>query len=63
MTIKRARNYTSPLGNFDYGTAKADYYRIGIRTNIIDNKLAYLIASPEKAIYDIICTTPGLRLQ
>jgi len=25
--------------------------------------LAYLIASPEKAICDMICTTPGLRLQ
>ena len=63
MTIKRARNFTTPLGNFDYVTAKADYYRIGIRTNIINDKLAYLIASPEKAICDMISTTQGLRLQ
>ena len=63
MSIKRARNFTTPLGYFDYVTAKAKYYRIGIRTNIIDDKLAYLIASPEKAICDMISSTAGLLLQ
>ena len=63
MTIKRARNFTTPLGNFDYVTARADYYSIGIRTHITSSRLAYLLASPEKAICDMITTTPGLRLQ
>jgi len=63
MTIKRARNFTNPIGNFEYVTATTDYYRIGIRTKVIDSKLAYLIASPEKALCDMIITSKRLRLQ
>jgi predicted transcriptional regulator of viral defense system len=63
MTIKRARSFTTPLGNFDYVSAKADYYSIGINSEIINDKLAYLVASPEKAICDMLVATPGLRLQ
>lgn len=63
MTIKRARSFMTPLGNFDYVSAKVDYYSIGINSKIINDKLAYLVASPEKAICDMLVATPGLRLQ
>jgi predicted transcriptional regulator of viral defense system len=63
MTLKRARKFSTPLGNFDYISAPKDYFQIGIRQEIVSDKYAYLIASPEKAICDMIISTPGLRLQ
>lgn len=63
MTIKRSRNFLTPLGKFDFITTNTDYYSIGIRNEIIYDELAYMIASPEKAICDMLATTPGLRLQ
>lgn len=63
MTLKRARKFSTPLGNFDYTSAPKDYFQIGIRQEIVSDKYAYLIASPEKAICDMIIATPGLRLQ
>jgi len=63
MTTKRAKTIKTPLGNFEYKTASADYFSIGIRQEIIENQYAFLIATPTKAICDMIVTTPNLRLQ
>ena len=63
MTLKRSRSFSNALGNFDYISAPKDYYPIGICQEIVNDRYAYLIASPEKAICDVIMTTPGLRLQ
>jgi len=63
VTLKRARSYTTPFGNFDYITAPADYYHIGIQQEIVRNLYAFIVASPEKAICDMIVSTAGLRLQ
>lgn len=63
LTTKRARKFTTPLGDFEYVTAPADYYAIGIRQQIVEKQYAYLIASPEKAVCDMIVATRGLRLQ
>lgn len=63
MTLKRGRSFSTPFGNFDYVSAPTDYYQIGIRQEIVNDKYAYLIASPEKAVCDMIMATSGLRLQ
>jgi uncharacterized protein YifN (PemK superfamily) len=63
MTTKRAKNFTTPLGNFEYKTVPADYFSIGLRQEIIENRYAFLIATPTKAVCDMIATTPNLRLQ
>jgi predicted transcriptional regulator of viral defense system len=63
MTTKRGKTFSTPLGNFEYISAAADYFEIGIKQEIIDNKYAWLIASPEKALCDMIVSTAGLRLQ
>lgn len=63
MTLKRARNFSTPFGNFEYISAPKDYFQIGIRQEIVNARFAYLIASPEKAICDMIIATSGLRLQ
>ena len=63
LTLKRARNFSTPIGNFEYISAQKKYFGIGIRQEIVNDRYAYLIASPEKALCDIIYATPGLRLQ
>jgi predicted transcriptional regulator of viral defense system len=63
MTIKRSRNFSTPLGNFDYIGVSKEYYAIGIRQEIVNNEYAFLIATPEKALCDLIVQTAGLRLQ
>ena len=63
MTIKRSRNFLTPLGDFDYVGISKEYFAIGVRQEIVNNEYAYLIASPEKAICDMIVKTAGLKLQ
>ena len=63
MTTKRAKNFETPFGNFDYTTVSADYFNIGLRQEIIENQYAFLIATPTKAVCDMIVATPNLRLQ
>jgi predicted transcriptional regulator of viral defense system len=62
-TIKRKKIYITPVGNFEYITVPAKYYPIGLQTIIVKNTHAYIIASPEKAICDLILATSGLRFQ
>ena len=63
VTLKRTKQFSTSIGIFDYVTIPANYFNIGIRQEFINNKYAFLIATPEKAICDMIITTPGLRLQ
>ncbi|MDR0854284.1 MAG: hypothetical protein LBN34_07935 [Clostridiales Family XIII bacterium] len=62
MTTKRSREYQTPVGLFEYFTAKSDYFSIGIR-RVQEHNVAFLIASPEKALCDTIIVTAGLRIQ
>jgi len=63
VTAKRAKRYSTKLGNFEYKTIPLDYYAIGIRQEIVNNEYAYLIATPEKAICDMILSTRNFRIQ
>ena len=63
MTIKRSKSFETPLGNYEYITTDKNYYEIGIKQEIVNNQYAFLIASPEKALCDMIITTPRLRIQ
>lgn len=62
-TLKRKRAYNTPVGHFQYIHVPEEYYPIGLSLEIINNSYAYIIASPEKALCDLILTTSGLRLQ
>jgi hypothetical protein len=63
VCTKLHKQYDTPLGHFEYVKVPKNYYPIGIRQQIVDNEYAYLIASPEKALCDMILATPNLRLQ
>lgn len=59
MCLKRSRKYDTPLGRFVYyGCGKA-YFAIGIQQEL-DERMQYLVASPEKALCDLMTVTPGL---
>jgi hypothetical protein len=62
-TFKRARRFENAVGRFEYITVPQDYYSIGISHQNVDNEYAYLLATPEKALCDLILATPNLRLQ
>jgi hypothetical protein len=62
-TTKRKKTYQTPIGRFDYLTVPANYFSIGLQQTIMDDSYAFIIASPEKAICDLILTTSGLRFQ
>lgn len=63
ITTNRSKKFENTLGSFEYLTAEENYYSIGVTQQAIENKYTFLIASPEKAICDMITTTPQLRIQ
>jgi len=63
VTHKRKKLYRTALGEFEYMSVPNKYFSVGIVQKVIDNSYAFLIASPEKAICDIIVTKSGIRFQ
>jgi hypothetical protein len=63
MTTKAAKNYQTPVGRFSYFQAPLPYYSFGIKRVQLTPKQVVLIASPEKAICDLIINTSGLLLR
>lgn len=63
ITTKRKKEYNTALGTFEYVRVPEKYFPIGISQQIIQNSYAYLIASPEKALCDLIITKSGIRFQ
>jgi hypothetical protein len=63
VTTKRSKKYNTPFGIFDYRTVLPSYFSIGIQLQKSDNKTSFLMASPEKALCDMILLSSGLRLQ
>lgn len=63
MTVNRSRKFENPIGSFEYITTPEKYYSIGISQQTALSKYTFLIASPEKALCDMISATPRLRIQ
>jgi predicted transcriptional regulator of viral defense system len=60
MTTKRSRVFDNSISKFDYIACGEEYYPIGINQKISDD-YSFLIASPEKALCDLIVYTKGVR--
>jgi hypothetical protein len=63
VTINRYVEYDNALATFQYKHVDEAYYPIGISMQSADDKSMFMIASPEKALCDMIVTTPRLNLQ
>ena len=62
LTTKHSRSFETPVGNFDYKCCSKEYFRIGVRLEN-DNDITYLIATPEKALCDLINYSKGANLR
>ena len=62
VTIGIAKSYVNSIGAFRYVHCAKDYYHIGIRS-VFENDIRFMIASPEKALCDLIVFTPNLNLR
>ena len=58
---KRAKRYATPLGAFSYRTVPGNWFPIGIRT-LNTGEGGFLIASPEKALGDLLIARCNLRI-
>ena len=62
MTFKTAKEYNTPIGNFCYYHISRPTYPIGI-TQIKEGNNVYIMATPEKALCDLIANQPGINLR
>ena len=62
MTLKHSRRFDTPLGRFEYRMITREAFPIGI-TSINKQSYAFLIATPEKALCDLIANTPKVNLR
>ncbi len=63
VTVKTSKKYKTPLGRFGYKHLPMPYYAFGIRSVRLNAEQTALIASPEKAICDMIVLTPKINLR
>jgi len=60
MTTKASRQFDTPMGIFSYTRLRLPYYVFGIRQLRLTDDQYALVASPQKALFDKVVTTPGL---
>jgi len=68
-TFRRAKQFENTLGRFEYIVVPQDYYSIGIIQQTVknqytaENEYTFLIATPEKALCDLILATRHLHIK
>lgn len=62
MTTKESREYDTPVGRFEFTNIKREAFNVGIR-NIEEDGYSFLIASPEKALCDLIANAHSLNMR
>lgn len=59
---ERGRLFKTPIGTFSYRAVPQDWFQIGIRSRMRDGGAAILVATPEKAIGDLLLARANLRV-
>ena len=62
MTVKHPRNFQTPVGSYDYKYISRKAFPIGVRS-MNNGDYAFLIASPEKALCDLIANSSKVILR
>ena len=62
VTTTAARHFDTPIGHFYYTHCSAEWLSIGVRMQR-DEELSYLIATPEKALFDLVQFTSGTSMR
>jgi len=63
ITAGRSKTFENQLSLFQYIHVDNEYYPIGISQRKANDKYMFLIASPEKALCDMVVATPHLYFQ
>ena len=63
VTTKASRKFSTPVGIFTYTNLQLPYYSFGIQQLRLSDEQNVMIASPEKALFDKVVTTPGIILR
>jgi len=61
ITFKRSKKFKTSLGLFEYQSIPSKIYSIGFRQEFVNDNYAYLIATPEKALCDLLLVTANLK--
>lgn len=62
MTVKHSRSFQTPLGAFDYKHISREAFSVGVRS-VLNGEYAFLIASPEKALCDLVANSSKVSLR
>ena len=62
ITPFHSKKFENTIANFEYTSVNKNYYSVGIKQQI-ENDCTFLIATPEKALCDMITTTPRLEIR
>ncbi len=52
VTHSKSKEFSTPVGRFIYDVIPLSLYWVGVRRQIVDDQRSFLIASPEKALFD-----------
>ena len=62
MTVKHSRSFQTPIGSYEYKYISRKAFSIGVRS-IHKGDYAFLMASPEKALCDLIANSSKVNLR
>ena len=62
MTPRSAKTFSNKVGHFRYVHCPDSYFPIGV-TTLLDGKASFMMATPEKALCDLLLYTPHLNLR
>ncbi len=63
VTFKKTKQYHTPIGDFIYRSISREHYLPGVVVSRPSEDVSYLIASPEKAVMDMLYFVPAIRSQ
>ena len=63
VCTKLHKFYKTQLGHFEFIKIPEPYFPIGLTFEMIHNSYSFLIATPEKALCDMIITSKNLKIQ
>lgn len=62
MTLKHSRDFDTPVGRFEYTYISREAFSVGL-TSIKKEGYAFVMATPEKALCDLIANSPNVNLR
>lgn len=62
MTVKHSRSFQTPIGNYNYKFLAREAFSVGVKS-VQSGDYAFLIASPEKALCDLIANSSKVNLR